>query len=97
MDRKDPITKATYQLEQAVESLDLVYALRVCTSLKRTGMKPTVQIFRLLMELYTKKSMYPEVVSAFDDALSLGIKPDTEMWNCLLQVSLFLPRLSVRR
>ena len=90
MDRKDPVTKATHQLEKAVEANDLVFALRICTTLKRTGAKPTVQIYRLLMELFLKRSMYLEIVAAFDDALSMGIKPDKEMWNCLLLVSLFV-------
>jgi hypothetical protein len=92
MDRKDPVTKATLQLEKAAEANDVVFALRICTTLKRTGAKPTVQIYRLLMEIFLKKSMYLEIVAAFDDALSMGVKPDKEMWNCLLQVSLLLLR-----
>jgi hypothetical protein len=93
MDRKDPITKAIHQLEKATEANDVVFALRVCTTLKRTGAKPTVQIYRLLMEIFMKKSMYSEIIAAFDDALSMGVKPDKEMWNCLLQVGLFLSKV----
>jgi pentatricopeptide repeat protein len=89
MDRKDPITKAIYQLEKALQANDVVFALRICTALKRTGAKPTGQIYRLLMEVFARKGMYLEIVAAFDDALSMGVEPDKEMWNCLLQVYLF--------
>jgi len=92
MDRKDPVTKAIYQLEKAHESNDVIFAIRVCTVLKRSGAKPTVQIYRLLMQLFMEKNMHLETIAAFDDALSLGIEPDKEMWNCLLQVSPIHPQ-----
>ncbi|KIM30396.1 hypothetical protein M408DRAFT_284973 [Serendipita vermifera MAFF 305830] len=84
-DRKDPITKAVNALEHAIESKDMVMALRVVTSLKRTGLKPPPVVYRLLMQLLSENSMHREVIALFDDALEIGVDPDKEMWNCLLQ------------
>lgn len=86
MDRKDPLTKALHSLERAVESNDVVHALRVCTMMKQRELRPTPQFYRLLLQVLAENNLFQEVEAIFEDAIALGVKPDREMWNYLLQV-----------
>lgn len=54
--------------------------------MKRMGLKPTNQFYRLLMGLLEEKGCLNEVEALFDDALKLGVTPNREMWNHLLKV-----------
>ncbi|KAG8815994.1 hypothetical protein FRC17_000503 [Serendipita sp. 399] len=85
LDRKAPLTQALLSLEKAVESKDMVTALRICTQFKRHQMQPTTAFYRALMQLLSEKHMYKEIKALFCDAEALGLKPDREMWNYLLQ------------
>jgi hypothetical protein len=93
MDRKSPMTKALNALENAVEHKDVVLSLRICTSLKRSGLKPTAQFYRLLMQLFVAQNMFLETIAVFDDAVMTGVTPDIEMWNYLLEVKTSYPIL----
>lgn len=90
MDRKAPFTKALNSLEKAVEAHDLIHALRVCVHVKRLGLKPTAQFYRMLMMIFEEKNMLKEIVATFDDAVKIGVTPDREMWNYLLKVDICL-------
>ncbi|CCA72017.1 hypothetical protein PIIN_05952 [Serendipita indica DSM 11827] len=85
LDRKSPLTKALMSLERAVEAKDASLALRISTTLKIHGIRPTTQFYRLLMQVLTEKGMNREASAIFDDAKAIGIEPDREMWNYLLE------------
>ncbi|KAG8759290.1 hypothetical protein FRC14_006290 [Serendipita sp. 396] len=85
LDRKAPLTKALLALEKAVESKNMVAAFRICTMFKRHELKPTLAFYRALMQLCSEKHMHKEIRALFHDAEALGLVPDREMWNYLLQ------------
>lgn len=90
MDRKDPLTKLLNSLERAVETKDVVWALKICTNMKKRNLQPTLSFYRLLLQILVEQRLDRVAEAMFDDAISLGLKPNREMWNYLLQVCIFL-------
>lgn len=86
LDRQSSLTKALYGLESAAQSKNPVHALRVCLQMKRLGLKPTTQFYRLLMDVFVERGLLNEVEALWQDAIAMGINPDQGMYNSLLQV-----------
>lgn len=86
LDLISPATRALHNLERAVESQDLVYAMKTCTSIKKNGIEPTLRFYQLLCQLFSDRDMTQEIEALFEDATLMGIEPDREMWNYLLKV-----------
>lgn len=86
------MARISIAIRQQAEAGELLHVLRLCRPLRevceQTNSRPSIEVFHAILLSLAQHAQFEAAIETIKDMFAIGLKPDLQCFNSVLQVSL---------